>query len=75
MAPLTFTEWESAAEMLNKLRDKSLLRIGAGAEGVRRYFSVNLPPESIDFGIIIFSSGHGGPSGALLNESRSKAMV
>jgi hypothetical protein len=75
MTPLTFTEWDSAAEMLDKLRDKSLLRIGAGAEGVYRYFSVDLPPERTQFGIVMFSNSSAGPAGALVDESRSKAVI
>ena len=40
-----------------------------------RFFSVDLSSEISDFGIVIFSSGHGGPSGTLVDESHSKAVI
>jgi len=71
MTPLGFTEWDSGAEMLEKHRKKSLLKLGTESEGIYKFFSANLAPENDDFGIVIFSSGHGGPAGVLFDDSQS----
>jgi hypothetical protein len=58
MNQLKFTEWASGSEMLDTLRDKHLISLGSGAEGVHKYYEVHLPAQYDDLKVVIFSTGH-----------------
>lgn len=69
-----FTEWASRSEMLDTLREKPLIILQSGADGIHKYYELNLPSQYDDFNIVVFSTGHQAPSGFWL-EPRSKLIL
>jgi hypothetical protein len=74
MKDIKFTEWASRSEMLDKLRDKRLIILESGADGVHRYYKLDLPAGHDDVNVVILSTGHGEPSAVWL-ETQSKLIL
>src|SRR3954462_13008854 len=74
MNGIKFAEWDSHLEMLDKLRDKHLLVLESGTDGVCKYYQLVLPARYDDFNVVIFSTGHLEPEGVWL-ETRSMLIV
>ncbi|WP_454646857.1 hypothetical protein [Bradyrhizobium liaoningense] len=71
---MNFTEWASGSEMLDSLRDKHLIRLESGAEGINRYYEIDLPSQYDALNVVIFSTGHREPT-VLWLEGQSKLIL